>query len=405
MIEFRATVPEEYRAASAVVSTALVHAPMNDEDWAKSQPTWEDCDSLSAWEGDRCVGHAAGYRFETLIPGGAWLTTNGVTRVGVLGTHRRQGILRNLMTRLLTEAAERGQVLASLRASETLIYQRYGFGLAGESAEILVDPSAALPISGQAAGSMRLLKPDEALATVRPIYEAAANRLGVISRPEWMWKRFFANATELGGDAEFVAVHTSAAGADDGFVHYGVKWKTEHFTPPEGEGEVFDLWGTDPSVELALWNYICNIDLVREWFAEERPVDEIAQLAVADRRGYRSKWHWDEQWLRLVDVDAALVARSYVDAEAAVTIDVRDGLFALNTGVWEISSAGAKRIDTSVEADLSVDVGVLAAAYLGGTKWSALAAAGRVDVRTRPALALADALFAVPSAPFCGSGF
>ena len=58
-----------------------------------------------------------------------WLAS-GVTGVGVLASHRRRGVMRGLLVRLLTEAAERCQVLASLRASETRIYQRFGFGLA-----------------------------------------------------------------------------------------------------------------------------------------------------------------------------------------------------------------------------------------------------------------------------------
>ena len=58
------------------------------------------------------------------MPGGATLPTSGVTRVGVLPTHRRRGLARRLMERLLTEAHARGQVLASLRASETAIYPR-----------------------------------------------------------------------------------------------------------------------------------------------------------------------------------------------------------------------------------------------------------------------------------------
>ena len=154
MIEIRKTAPEEFRAASATVGTALLHAPASDDDWAKASvlPSWEGSDSLSAWDGDRCVGHASGFRFDTLVPGGAWLPTNGVTRVGVLGTHRRQGLLRAMLTRLLVEGAERGQVLASLRASETPIYQRFGFGLAGEQAECRLVPGKVLPIRGTASG-------------------------------------------------------------------------------------------------------------------------------------------------------------------------------------------------------------------------------------------------------------
>ena len=71
---------------------------------------------------------------------------------------------------------------------------------------------------------MRILRTDEILATVA---ESTNGRPGVpvsYARPEWMWQRYLEKAIELGGDAEFVAVHTSADGVDDGFVHYSVKW-------------------------------------------------------------------------------------------------------------------------------------------------------------------------------------
>ena len=171
---------------------------------------------------------------------------------------------------------------------------------------------------------MRLLGHDEILPTVAEVYDRAARRPGVIARPTWMWQRYLEKALELGGDAEFVAVHTSADGVDDGFVHYHVKWVEERSTPSRGTGEVYDLWGVTPAVELALWDYLCNVDLVDEWYAEERPVDDVIQFAVADTRAYRTKWIFDEQWLRLLDVDAALTARRFADVDGAVTIGVSD---------------------------------------------------------------------------------
>lgn len=409
MIEIRTTAPEEYRAASATVGTALLHAPASDDDWGKASvmPSWEGSDSLSAWDGDRCVGHAAGYRFDTLVPGGAWLATNGVTRIGVLATHRRQGLLRRMMTQLLVEGAARGQVLASLRASESVIYERFGFGLAGECAESTLVPGRAVPIRGATTdGTMRLLRHDEIVDIVKPIYQRAATRPGVIDRPEWMWRRYLENASELGGDGEFVVVHTSVDGVDDGFAHYAVKWKTAPFTEAVGAGEIYDLWGADPSIELALWEYLCNVDLVREWYAEERPVDDLIQYAVADRRAYRIKYLWDEQWLRILDVDAALTARSYADHPAAFTVAVTDDLLPANNGVWEISAVGAKRTSVDpADADLALGIGTISALYLGGPRWRALADASRIDVRNAGALAIADALFTVPCAPYCCSGF
>jgi predicted acetyltransferase len=406
MIEIRATAAEDYRAASAVVSTALMHAPANDEDWAKSLPSWEDSDSLSAWDGDRCVGHAGGYRFVTIVPGGQRVATCGVTRVGVLPTHRRQGVARRLLEQVLVDAHERGQVLASLRASDARIYPRFGFGLAGTAVEAIIRPGRAHPVAGAAAGSLRLLAHHEVLDVVIPLYDRIASRPGAIVRPAWMWKRYFSNATELGGDAEFVAVHTDTAGNDDGFVHYAVKWKEERGELPQGTGEVYDLWGADDAVELALWEYVCGVDLVTEWYAEERPVDDPAQLGFADWRAYQAKTRWDEQWLRLLDVDVALAARTYNETASAVTIAVRDELLPSNDGVWEVSGSGAKRTSTAPEgADLAVTARDLAATYLGGTPWSALAGAGRVDVRDHGALRVADALFVSARAPFCCSGF
>ena len=337
-IEIRVTAPEEYRLASATVSTALMQAPVSDDDWGKPEriPSWEGSDSLSAWDGSRCVAHVAGFRFDTLVPGGAWLPTSGVTRVGVLSTHRRRGLMRELMARLLTDAVDRGQVLASLRASETRIYQRFGFGLAGRTAEATITPRDALPITGVATGgTMRLLLPDEILPTVVDVYDRAARRPGVLKRSEWMWRRYLEKAMELGGEAEFVAVHTSADGVDDGWVHYSVKWVEARSTPPRGAGEVYDLWGLTPAVELALWDYLCNVDLVDEWYAEERPVDDVIQFAVADTRAYRQKWLFDEQWLRLLDVDTALTARRYADVDGSVAIGVEDTLLPHNNGSVE----------------------------------------------------------------------
>ena len=226
-----------------------MHAPPDDEDWDKPGrvASWEDSDSLSAWDGGRCVGHAAGYRFDTLVPGGAWLPTSGVTRVGVLSTHRRRGLLRALMTRLLADAAERGQVLASLRASETRIYQRFGFGLAGRSAEATITSRDALPITGSPRPARCACSAhDEILPPSCRLYDRVARRPGVLNRPDWLWQRYLEKAIELGGDAEFVAVHTSADGVDDGFVHYSVKWVEARSTPPRGTGEVYDLWGMTP---------------------------------------------------------------------------------------------------------------------------------------------------------------
>ncbi|MGI9032060.1 MAG: GNAT family N-acetyltransferase [Ilumatobacteraceae bacterium] len=409
MIDIRTSSPEEYRTVAATVATALLHAPSDDEAWAKRAPSWEGTDSLAAWDGDRCVGHVGAYRVETVVPGGRRLPTAAVSRVGVLPTHRRRGLARDLMNRLLIEGAQRGQALASLRASEAVIYGRFGFGIAGRASEVTVDPTLARPVRAAAGGSVRLLSPDEVRKVVPPLYDRFADRPGIISRTDAMWDQYYEDAAKVGGDAHFVAVHSSTDGDDDGFVHYTLKWREEQFgLVAAGDGEVFDLFAATPAAELALWAYLCDLDLIRRWHATERPIDDLVRLAVNDPRAYHVRvGGWDEQWLRLLDVDEALRARSYADAKGSVTIAVTDDLLEINSGVWSIDSAGAERAAgvATQDADLSTDIAGLSAAYLGDTPWTALAAVERVTARTPDALARADALFATSPAPFCGSFF
>ena len=408
MIEIRTTKPEEFRTVAGTVATALLYAPPDDDSWAKQAPSWEGTDSVSAWDGEQCVAHASAYPVETVVPGGRRLATAAVSRVGVLPTHRRQRLASQLIERLLRDSAERGQQLASLRASEAVIYHRFGFGIAGRASEVTVDPAMARPIGAAAGGSFRLLAPGEIVDVVRPLYDRFATRAGTISRTDGMWGRYFQDASAAGGDAHFVAVHTGDDG-DDGFVHYAIKWREEQYgLVAAGDGEVFDLYGATPAVELALWAYLCDLDLIRRWYCGERPVDDLVRWAVRDPRAYHVRnGSWDEQWLRLVDVDAALRARTYGDARASVTIAVRDELFATNDGVWSIDPAGAERASglAADDADLATDVTTLSSAYLGGTPWWALADVGRIEVRTAEAVPRADALFATTPAPFCGSFF
>ena len=401
-IEIRATKPDEFRRASNAVAAALLFPPHDDESWERSRPSWDDSSSTSAWDGDRCVGHAGQFFVETTVPGGAQVLTGAVTRVGVLPTHRRRGIATALLETLIAEAVHRDAVLMSLRATEAVIYSRYGFGIAGEYTAIEVDAGRARPVSGAARdGTLRLLAPEEIEDTVRPIYDAAVRRRpGVVTRAASWWKGYLGNAVR-GTKPSYVIVHSDRHGTPDGFVHYDVAWNEDG--SPGGHGDVHDIVGLSDAVELALWEYILDIDLIRTWKADERPLDDVLRAAVADRRAYSTKSVDDEQWIRVVDVDAALSARTYNDANGSFTITVSDRSIATNNGTWAIDAGGAARVDG--DGDLAADISALSAAYLGGTAWHTLAAAGAVEVRNDKAIAVADNLFASRPLPFSGSFF
>jgi predicted acetyltransferase len=76
------------------------------------------------------------------------------------------------------------------------------------------------------------------------------------------------------------------------------------------------------------------------------------------------------------------------------------GRFRLEAGL-----DGASCAATTDDADLTVPVGALGAAYLGGTGWARLAAAGWVDEHRAGAVERAAALFTSPRAPWCAMTF
>ncbi len=407
--DIRPVAEHERRAAIDTLRNALLSGPINDEYFAEVS-SFDDTDSLAAWDGERCVGHVAAFRFDSTVPGGALVTTAGVTMVGVLPTHTRQGLLTQMMHRLLVESRDRGNVLATLHASETTIYRRFGFGLATDMTAAAVTTRAAKPWRTSARpGSMRLLAYGEVLDVVPELYERVARwRVASISRPSWMWPRILKDAGKPTdaqyGKGSFVAVHSDSDGIDDGYVLYDVDWDEAFATNPVGAGKVRDLWGASPAVEIELWRFLLDIDLIVQWEAALRPVDEPVRRAMHDSRAYETRQRIDDQWVRILDVDAALRARRFGPAPSDVSIRVQDPMFEENCGSWTLSSGGAFR--NNDRFDIVVDIAAMSAAYLGAVSWHDLAASGAVAHDTEADLLTAlDAHFAVRPMPFCGTGY
>ena len=100
---------------------------VEDEDWERERKALPASRALAAFDGGKPVALTGAYKFDLTIPGGE-LPCAGVTWVGVMPTHRRRGILRDLMRRELEDVHGWGEPIAALWASEAAIYGRFGYG-------------------------------------------------------------------------------------------------------------------------------------------------------------------------------------------------------------------------------------------------------------------------------------
>lgn len=332
----------------------------------------------------------------------------GVTAVGVHPTHRRQGFLGQMMKRMLDDCRSHGEPFAGLLASESLIYGRYGFGLASDSAEYRVDAVRSAFSRPAPQVGLRLVERDEARKLVPDIWEHDRRaRPGEPNRTAEFWEEYFRDKPEArrGATGLFVAV------CDDGYVSYRAASEDDPLRGDRIAITVEELWGADAATEAALWRFALDLDLVGTVTFRHRPVDEPVRWRFKDPRQLRPVHFDDRIYLRILDVPASLTQRGY-ETDGRLVVDLLpDDLGtlddpALGTWVLEAGPDGAHCIPApGVQPDLRMRVTDLGSLYLGGFKASTLAAAGLVEELTSGGLALADRLFASGRAPLTVTSF
>jgi predicted acetyltransferase len=254
----------------------------------------------------------------------------------------------------------------------------------------------------QPVGSVRLVEREEAREAFPSIYDRVRPMVpGMLTRTQDVWDVYrFADEDFMrhGAGPKFFALY-ERDGAPEGYATYRIKSNWDGGLP-KGELRVVEAIATDPVATRELWRFLLSVDLVSTVSAFLFDPGSPLFLSVLDPRRLELKLS-DGLWLRLVDVEAALRARSYGDGEPVV-VDVTDELCPWNAGRFRVGN-GAERTDDP--ADLRLDVADLASAYLGAFSFERLAAAVRVEELQPGALARADVLFRTPRPPYCPEVF
>ena len=341
------------------------------------------------------------------VPGGHTLPTACVTQVTVLPTHRRRGLLRELMDYQLRDAQARREPLAMLLAAEWPIYGRFGYGPATEAAATIVDAKIAEFSDPALRGTVEVVE----LPVLRELAPAPfdVHRQtcpGAITREPVMWDLQLGVIRSPLEDApknRVRVVHRSPSGDVDGYAVYDAGEQWEH-NRPKVKLSVDELIAINDDAYTDLWKFLCAIDWVSEVHANVRPVDEDIRHLFVNGRVARQADRSDNMWLRIIDIPVALEARTY-EAPVSVVLEIRDDLFGGGRYRLDGIAHGATCTSTDEPADVALDIDVLGAAYLGGSPLAGYVTAGRIDELTAGSVAALDRGLRTRRAPWATTGF
>ena len=383
-IEYRRITEDDLVSATRTQAWAF-HEQFDESNLPRAREWLELGEYIGAFDGSDAVGVTERFPLEMTVPGGV-VTTACIGGVTVLPTHRRRGLLTEMMKRQLTAAHEDGNILSALEASEAPIYGRYGYGIAAMYDNWEIDQRrTGYRREYKWDGSIHMVTTDRAREVFPEVYwRSAGSRAGVVQPPSPWWPNMI-------DDKKPNYYVEYREGDVEGWAIYQIK---------EQVVMVSMLIARPEAAHAALWDYCFNIDLVKTIKAWARPTDDPLMWMLHDARALERR-PYDRTWLRLIDVPKALSSRTYAQ-EGEIVFEVRDEFCPWNDGIFELKGglSGAACTPTTKSPDITLAADDLAVLYLGGFQLTPLAQAGRVVENAPGALLRADAMFATPLKPW-----
>jgi predicted acetyltransferase len=332
----------------------------------------------------------------------------GLTWVGVHPQQRRRGLLTAMIRHHLHGLHETGgEAVSGLHASEAAIYGRFGYGLATSGLRLTLPRRPvlrAVPDSEQVSTRFLTADVEQHSELVADLYARATRRRpGGVLRTQALDERQVRDSPfQRRGREPLRLVLAERDGEPTGYalVRRQVRWDGG---VPDGSADVGELAALDAATHHALWTTLTDLDFITRTTTPPMAADDPLLAMLVDARTTKPT-QGDDLWLRLVDVDRALAARTYAH-DVDVVLEVQDDLCPWNARRWRLRGGpdGAECAPSNDPADLTLDVRELGSVYVGGTSLVSLTVAGLVrEDRAGAAAALSSALRSAlePATPF-----
>jgi predicted acetyltransferase len=181
----------------------------------------------------------------------------------------------------------------------------------------------------------------------------------------------------------------------------------ESLLSPRQSVQVSALFTSSEAAYRDIWSYLTGLDMVDRVTLPLRPVSEPVRWLLQDGRALETTCLVDFLWLRLLDVPAALRARTY-SATDELILEVADSYADGFAQGRYVLAAGPEHVEcepTEREPDLEIDQRALASIYLGGFRLEELLPAGVAREFTPAALTRLDRMFACARPPWNATSF
>ena len=348
-----------------------------------------------AFDGDEMVGTSAWDTFSLTVPG-TQTDFVAIGGVAVLPTYRRRGIMRGMMERLHRNAYSAGHHLAGLRASESSIYGRFGYGVAIENQIARIDTrDGAFRSVPPPRGEVRFADPELMRKVAPEIWSKTAARIpGRVNRPDQLWNRSF-DPRRLRRAAQGDVFRVTYVEDNEylGYVTYRIEHKDDGLHSCNAV-KVRELVAATTAAEIALWRFLLDIDLATEVEYREHSKKSKLLWLLADPRKLMLE-PFDSLLIRVLNPAKALASRLY-SAPGEVVIELVDEFYPLVGGAYrlQVDAGGRATCErTEASADVSMPVRSMGAIFMGSNYLADLARADRVQEHTEGSIALIDTMF------------
>jgi predicted acetyltransferase len=341
---------------------------------------------------------AATWGGATPVPGGR-VGAAQLTGVSVRPGFRRRGFLRALMAAHFADCRDRGEAISLLIASEMPIYGRFGYGTGTRALRLRLRRGAALRTVDFGPASAVTLHVETASyekhapvvdAVQRAIDERGARPGRLLDATEGLRRARFAE--DRPSDAMLEPLRILTAHRDGEPVGYAMFRRDGNWVDgvPSATAHIRQLQAADMAAAHAMWSELIGSDLVQTIVTPPLPADDPLIVWLQDWRGARAQFA-DHEHVRLIDLPAALAARTYA-SPIDLVLDVTDPQIEENAGLWRLvggpDGAHVERAEPAAQVDVALEIRELGALYLGALSAAALADAGLIRERV-PGAALA----------------